>query len=165
MGKGLGEVEVLVEAESIADEIWARVTAWDDMPRSVVGTQLARAADSIGANVAEAFGRYPYADKIRFLYYARGSLFEARYWVSRAGSRGLLGAPDVELLDARLDRVARQLNAFDRNLRSQSRSARDPSEDSYSPVDVPCARALTLDEDFDTVDTQARRSELSISNP
>src|SRR3990172_378882 len=81
MGKGLDELEVLGEAQRIADEVWARVISWDGLPREVVGLQLARAVDSVGANIAEAFGRFHYADKIRFLYYARGSLFETRYWL------------------------------------------------------------------------------------
>src|SRR3990172_5554021 len=87
MGKGLDEPEVLAEAHRIADEIWGRVLMWDGLPREVVGLQLAPTVDSVGANIAEAFGRFHYADKIRFLYYARGSLFETRYWIGRATAR------------------------------------------------------------------------------
>ena len=40
--------------------------------------QLKRAVTSIAANIAEGFGRYHYKDSVKFLYNARGSLFEVR---------------------------------------------------------------------------------------
>lgn len=49
---------VLQAAERVADEIWNCVIGWDEFARDVVGKQLARAADSIGANIAESYGRY-----------------------------------------------------------------------------------------------------------
>ena len=149
MGKGLDELEVLGEAQRIADVVWARVISWDGLPREVVGLQLARAVDSVGANIAEAFGRFHYADKIRFLYYARGSLFETRYWLGRARSRGLLPRELVEDLDDRLDLVARQLNAFVRNLKSQSRSLRDLTPEPYLAGEIPSILAIIPDDDVD----------------
>ena len=156
MGKGLDEPEVLAEAQRIADEIWGRVLMWDGLPREVVGLQLAPTVDSVGANIAEAFGRFHYADKIRFLYYARGSLFETRYWIGRARSRGLLPQEVVEDFDDRLELVARQLNAFVRSLRSQShsrqgvsRSVRDFPVELYSAPEDPGINALIPDEDIE----------------
>ena len=64
------ELRVLQSAEVIADGIWQQVIQWDPLARDVVGKQLARASDSIGANIAEAFGRFHYGEKLQFLYYA-----------------------------------------------------------------------------------------------
>jgi len=61
------ELRVLQAAESIADGIWRQVMRWDGFARDVVGRQLARAGDSIGANIAEAFGRFHYGEKLHFL--------------------------------------------------------------------------------------------------
>ena len=69
------DLRVLKAAEEIADSIWKRVVRWEEFARDVVGKQLARAADSIGANIAEAFGRFHFGEKLQFLYFARGSLF------------------------------------------------------------------------------------------
>jgi len=41
-----------------------------------VTSQLRRAALSVSANIAEAFGRYHHADKLNFYYGSRGSLAE-----------------------------------------------------------------------------------------
>ena len=69
------DLRILQAAEEIADGVWKQVTEWDDFDRDVVGKQMARAADSIGAYIAESYGRYHYGEKLQFLYYARGSLF------------------------------------------------------------------------------------------
>ncbi len=45
-------LRILQVAEAIADAIWQHVAQWDEFARDVVGKQLARAADSVGANLA-----------------------------------------------------------------------------------------------------------------
>jgi four helix bundle protein len=59
------ELRVLQAAEGVADSIWRQVVRWDPFAREVVGGQLARAADSVGANIAEAFGRFHYGEKLQ----------------------------------------------------------------------------------------------------
>src|SRR5262249_25690557 len=67
---------VYQHAEAIADRIWEIVLCWQWFAKRTAGTQLVKAADSIGANIAEAGGRYHLADVRNFLYYSRGSLRE-----------------------------------------------------------------------------------------
>ena len=69
---------------------------WSPFARDTVGQQLVKAADSIGANIAESAGRFHPNDVIRFLYYARGSLRETRFWLKRAIHRHLI-ADDFSL--------------------------------------------------------------------
>lgn len=66
MATSLEELRVLQDAEKVADGIWNQVIGWDAFAREVVGGQLARAVDSIGANIAEAFGRFHYGEKFSF---------------------------------------------------------------------------------------------------
>jgi four helix bundle protein len=115
------ELRVLRSAETIADEVWRTVVKWDEFARDVVGKQLTRAIDSIGANVAEAYGRFHYGEKIQFLYYARGSLFETKYWLNRALARELMPPDAVQKVAAQLTDIARQLNVFAGSLKSQRR--------------------------------------------
>ena len=90
--------------------------------RDTVGGQLAKAADSIGANVSETFGRFHYGEKVQFLYYSRGSLFETKYWLNRAQEHGIMPSTQVQGYASQLSELARQLNAFISKIKAQQRS-------------------------------------------
>jgi four helix bundle protein len=113
------ELRVLQAAETAADAIWRQVIQWEQFPRETVGRQMARSVDSIGANVAEAFGHFHYGEKLQFLYYARGSLFETKYWLNRAEKRDLMPAGLTTAYASQLTDLARQLNAFAADLKKQ----------------------------------------------
>ncbi len=121
MGTALEDLRILQVAEKVADAVWKRVVTWDTFARDVVGGQLARAADSIGANIAEAFGRFHYGDRLKFLYYARGSLFETKYWLNRASARQLMSSTEAHAHIAQLTDLALQLNLFANSLKAQQR--------------------------------------------
>src|SRR5947208_1180345 len=91
----------------LADELHRQVRRWPSADREL-GDQLIRAADSVGANIAEASGRWTLADKRRFLHIARGSLHETEHWIERAVARGLLSPDFIE----RIPRIARTLNGL-----------------------------------------------------
>ena len=82
--QSLEEIEVYVIAEKLADKWWEIVSTWKSFAQDTIGKQLVRAVDSIGANIAESYGRYHFGEKINHLYYARGSLYEAKFFVRRA---------------------------------------------------------------------------------
>lgn len=106
------DLQVLKSAEEIADSIWKKVVEWDKFAKDVVGKQITRSADSIGANIAESFGRYNFGEKLQFLYYSRGSLFETKYWLNRANVRDLMKKDEVQKYVTDLTSLARQLNTF-----------------------------------------------------
>ena len=115
------ELKILQTSEDIADGIWKEILQWKPFVRDVVGKQLARSADSIGANIAEAYGRFHYDEKVQFLYYARGSLFETKYWLNRVKERQLMTENQVKDYGTRLSELARQLNTFISELKTQQR--------------------------------------------
>ena len=112
------DLQVLKAAEVIADSIWKRVVQWDEFAKDVVGKQITRSADSIGANIAESFGRYSFGEKLQFLYYSRGSLFETKYWLNRTQARGLMNSNEVQEYVNGLTVLARQLNSFASGLKT-----------------------------------------------
>jgi len=122
------ELRVLQSAEVVADGIWQQVVQWDVFARDVVGKQLARAADSVGANIAEAYGRFHYGEKLQFLYYARGSLFETKYWLNRSHKRDLMTSAQMQDYASQLTDLARQLNAFATSLKSQRQQGQKQSK-------------------------------------
>jgi len=112
------DLRVLKSAEEIADSIWKIVVRWDEFAKDVVGKQLTRAVDSIGANIAESFGRYHFGEKLQFLYYSRGSIFETKYWLNRTRVRSLMKPDEVQEYVNRLTDLARQLNTFASSLKT-----------------------------------------------
>jgi four helix bundle protein len=92
----------------LADELRELIAAWPPDDRWSLGRQLMRSIDSIGANIAEATGRFHPRDQTRFLYIARGSLLETEHWIATAERRGLLR----EDTTARLTGIARPLSGL-----------------------------------------------------
>ena len=119
MPTSLEDVRVLKNVEQVADAIYKVASQWDDFATDVVGKQISRAADSIGANIAESFGRFHFGEKIQFLYYARGSVFETKYWLNRASARELMSSSDSQGYVTRLTEIARQLNLYVSSLKGQ----------------------------------------------
>ena len=103
-------------AEVLADEIWKVVADWDIFASDTVGRQLVKAADSIGANIAEGTGRGTYQDNRRFVRIASGSLYETRHWLRRAYKRRLLDDEQINVLKLTIEDLAPKLNAYLRSV-------------------------------------------------
>jgi four helix bundle protein len=95
-------------AVALARDLNAAVSHWEKFDRWSLGMQLMRSADSVGANIAEAAGRWHMSDQRRVLYFARGSLYETEHWVAVAKERGLLASN----ADACIPELARTLNGL-----------------------------------------------------
>lgn len=99
-------------AEQLADLIWAVVIQWEWFAQKTVGSQLVRAADSIGANISEGAGRGSFKDNKRFVKIARGSLNETQHWLRRAYRRKLLTADQTASIKPLIDELGPKLNAY-----------------------------------------------------
>jgi four helix bundle protein len=109
-------LQVYKLGEKLADEVWTVVTGWEQFAKMTVGRQIVRAADSIGANIAEGAGRGSFQDNRRFVKMARGSLNETKHWLRRAYCRGLLSKEDVKRIRPIIDELAPKLNAYLRSI-------------------------------------------------
>jgi four helix bundle protein len=96
---------------ALADELHSSVLTWSSFDKWALGIQLTRGADSIGANLAEAYGRTTQADRRRFVAIARGSALELEHWLERALARQL-SCPSDALPRAR--ELARMLTGMHR---------------------------------------------------
>ena len=103
-------------AENLADKIWDVVGKWDYLARDTVGKQMIRAADSIGANIAEGTGRGTPQDNRRFIRMARGSLYETQHWLRRSYKRALLSKQQVADLKPIIAELSPTLNAYFRSV-------------------------------------------------
>jgi four helix bundle protein len=111
-GKSFEELRVYHLAEDLADTVWNVVKGWDLLARDTVGKQIIRSADSIGANIAEGYGRGSFPDNRRFTRIARGSLYETRHWLRRCFRRQLLTDAQITLLKPLIDNLGPQLNNY-----------------------------------------------------
>src|SRR5712671_3318868 len=110
-------LEVYQLSERLADSIWDMALSWDTFARDTVGKQVVRAADSIGANIAEGYGRGSGADNRRFVRTARGSLNETQHWLRRAYRRKLMTKAQVNLLKPLVEALGTRLNAYLKSIR------------------------------------------------
>jgi four helix bundle protein len=124
MAEGLRGLRIYQLAEDLSDEIWAEVLTWKPFARTTVGRQLVEAADSIGGNIAEGYGRYHYKDNRQFQLYARGSLEETGHWLRRGLRRRLVSEGRYEGLAGRVVELAPQLNAYIRTLERKAKVER-----------------------------------------
>jgi four helix bundle protein len=148
------DLRILKKAETLADEVWTIAGKFDRSTRELIGSQLVRAADSIGANIAEGYGRYHYGERINFFYYARGSLFETKYWLNRCRNRQIVTDKTAQRLAGELGSLAKELNAFVLTIRRQMAQppARPPKtvkeeSDPYLAQPQPSADAAFLSDE------------------
>lgn len=106
----LEELNVYKIAMKLGEEIWRVVDGWNSFEKNTIGYQLTRSSDSIGANIAEGFGRYHFKENKNFLYYARCSLFETKTWIRKTNNRELLPNNDFEMLNEQLTILSVKLN-------------------------------------------------------
>jgi len=117
------KLQVYRLSEKVADSVWNIVAGWNSLARDTVGKQMIRAADSIGANIAEGSGRGSIQDNKRFVRMARGSLYETIHWLRRSYMRKLLSQAEVKKLRALIEELSPKLNAFLRSFDARAKSA------------------------------------------
>ena len=108
MGSSFRDLVAYRRAGELADEVVRTVAGWQSFEKWSIGIQLVRSADSIGANIAEALGRWHTKDRRYLLMVARGSVYETEHWLLRAEARGLTSDGTA----AKLDEIARTLNGL-----------------------------------------------------
>ena len=108
----LEDLEVYQMAEVFADDIWNLVCGWDYFAKDTVGKQIVRSADSIGANIAEGYGRFHYKENKNFCYFSRGSVIETKSWLNKAKTRNLISEDKYTLLFNQLEIIHLKLNAY-----------------------------------------------------
>ena len=108
----LTDLRVYNEAMTIGEKVWSIVARWDRLAQNTVGNQVIRSADSIAANISEGFGRFHYNDRLRFCYYARGSLYETTTWLSKAMKRKLISPNESDELGKLTNHLGIALNRY-----------------------------------------------------
>lgn len=85
-------------------------------------SQIRRAALSISANIAEAFGKYHINDKINFFYFSRSSIAETQSHLEYGIRVGYFNQEDVKSIDLQLSNLYESINRLIKSLKPQSQS-------------------------------------------
>src|SRR6516225_7993903 len=105
MSNRIEDIEIYNLSEEFADRIWFLVLKWDFFEKDTVGKQLVRSSDSIGANIAEGFGRYHYKENKNFCFFSRGSIIETKGWLRKAKTRNLIDEETFQSLFQQLETI------------------------------------------------------------
>jgi len=108
----LKDLKVYKEALKISDKGWGIYKSFNWQTKKIIGDQFIRAIDSIGANIAEGYGRYHYLDRIKFYYNARGSLLEVFHWIALLKKRDLANKTACKNIVEKLNSLNYSLNVY-----------------------------------------------------
>ena len=106
----LGKLDIYKLSLELSTNIW---NIYNDLPKPLqfnIGDQALRSIDSIGANIAEGYGRFHYKDSIKFYYNARGSLWESKHWLYLLYKRELISKEDFDTNIDTLHTLGKKLN-------------------------------------------------------
>jgi len=108
----LGKLDIYKLSVELSDMAWEIFNLLPKPLQFSIGDQMIRAIDSIGANIAEGYGRFHYKDSIKFYYNARGSLWESKHWLYLLHKRKLITRETFEKGIHLLNMLGKKLNNF-----------------------------------------------------
>jgi four helix bundle protein len=116
----LEDLQVYQLSMSLGDRIWDIVVNWDYFAKDTIGKQLVKAADSVASNISEGYGRFHYKESKHFGYYARGSLYETKTWITKAHNRSLINDDDFHNFEEDIKMLGIKLNNYIRSIGKKS---------------------------------------------
>ncbi|MBI4363676.1 MAG: four helix bundle protein [Candidatus Doudnabacteria bacterium] len=109
----LEDLEVYKLARELSKTGWEIYILLDWQTKKVMGDQFISAIDSVGANIAEGYGRFHYLDKIKFYYNARASLAEGvDHWLELLKERNKIDEQRYSALKENGIKLSIKLNNF-----------------------------------------------------
>lgn len=110
MIKSFEDLEVYQLSVKLAKTVYFYLKQFPSKERFVIIDQLMRAVTSIGANIAEGFGRNSTKEFLKFLYDARGSLMEVRHFLILSKELNYLSAEESDLIMNDCNQLGIKLN-------------------------------------------------------
>jgi len=109
----LEDLEVYKLARELSKIGWKAYESLDWRDKKINGDQFIESTDSVGANIAEGYGRFHYLDKIKFFYNSRASLNECNnYWLELLNERGKVDSKKYKEFKTIAEKLSLKLNNF-----------------------------------------------------
>ena len=112
MVKDFDELEVYKLAEDLTIFVYKLIKDFPKEERYNVIEQTKKASCSIGANVAEGYGRFHYKENIQFCRQARGSLAEVKHFMKLAKELKYISTDLYEEFLKKYDTLKIKLNNY-----------------------------------------------------
>jgi len=125
--KSFRDLKIWHKADIIFDMVCRDIRRWpSDKIANSIAYQLIRAAGSIGANIAEGYGRGLPGEFEQFLRYARGSAAETDNWLNNALKADLITGARYEEYTVIFREMSKMIGSFIGKLRLQPHKKVDP---------------------------------------
>ncbi len=109
----LNNLEVYKLARELSELGWKIYQELNWKDKKIMGDQFIESTDSIGANLAEGYGRYHYLDQIKFYYNGRGSFNECYcHWLSLLWEREKVSEENYKNFKEIAEKFSIKLNNF-----------------------------------------------------
>ncbi|MDI6717719.1 MAG: four helix bundle protein [Patescibacteria group bacterium] len=116
----LKDLEIYKLAKEISNKSWKIYEKLNWQDKKIMGDQFISATDSIGANIAEGFGRFHFLDKNKFNYNYRGSLLESIYWLEILQKRSKINNNSFHEINSKLKILHQKLNNYINSTKRQT---------------------------------------------
>jgi four helix bundle protein len=115
----LEELEVYQLSLEISRLAWIIYNKLPKVQQYSLGRQFLESVDSVGANIAEGYGRFHYKDSLKFYYNSRGSLYEAKHWNNLLNERNLMTKDQFKKLIDLIEIEQLKLNNFINSIKAK----------------------------------------------
>ncbi len=120
MTTGLENLKVYQMTEALEVEVYKILK---EFPKEeIYGSvdQIKRSSSSVSNNIAEGYGRYSFAEKIRYMYIAKGEAEETKRNIIRSSKKGLLSVNVANKLSDMYTDLLKAISGYIRFLKDKS---------------------------------------------
>ena len=110
------KLEIWKLSIEIAETLYKVTNDFPTEEKYGITSQLRRAGNSIGANIAEGSARFSEKDKARFIEISFGSLMEVAHFLYLSNTLGYLSNENLSNLKPRILEMSNKINAYHKKL-------------------------------------------------
>lgn len=118
--KGFRDLEIYQLSVELSKDVYKLIENLPKNQKFVLNDQVLRAVNSVGANIAEGFGRYHKKEFIHFLYLSRGSMMEVLHFIIICKELKYINQNDFDKFDNQITILGIKLNNLINSIKSKN---------------------------------------------
>lgn len=120
MATGLENLKVYQIAEALEVEVYKITKDFPKEEKYGSTNQLRRSSASVANNIAEGYARHSYAEKVRYLYIAKGEAEETKRNIIRSGKKELINEKVANELADKYTGLLKAISGYIKFLKEKS---------------------------------------------